>query len=156
MNFCLVPNHKEETIGKVVEKCLREWSINIILTIIVDNVSSNDVTIDYLRRKMMKESCIVGCKFLHMRCCAHILNLIVQEGLKDIHESITKVRNVVRYAKSSPKRFEKFLEAVKDANIQSKSLLSLDVPTRWNSTYLMLKATEKFERAFDRLIIDDE
>ena len=48
------------------------------------------------------------------------------------------------YAKSSPKRFEKFLEAVKDANIQSKSLLSLDVPTRWNSTYLMLEAAEKF------------
>ena len=69
----------------------------------------------------MKESCIVGCKFLHMRCCAHILNLIVQDRLKDIHESIAKVRNVVRYAKSSLKRFEKFLEAVKDSNILSKS-----------------------------------
>uniref|UniRef100_A0A2N9EDS0 hAT-like transposase RNase-H fold domain-containing protein n=1 Tax=Fagus sylvatica TaxID=28930 RepID=A0A2N9EDS0_FAGSY len=78
----------------------------------------------------LKESCIVGCKFLHMRCCAHILNLIVQDGLKDIHESIAKVRNAVRYAKSSPKR--------------------------WNSTYLMLEAAEKFERAFDRMVIDDE
>jgi hypothetical protein len=131
-NFCLVPNHKGETIGKVVEKCLREWGIDIVLTITVDNASSNDVAIDYLRRKMkLKESCIVGCEFLNMR-------------------------NAVRYAKSSPKRFEKFLEAVKDANIQSKSLLSLDVLTRWNSTYLMLEAAEKFERAFDRLIIDDE
>ena len=91
-----------------------------------------------------------------MRCCAHILNLIVQDGLKDIHESIAKVRNAVRYAKSSPKRFEKFLEAVKDTNIQSKSLLSLDVPTKWNSTYLMLEAVEKFERAFNRMVIDDE
>ena len=62
----------------------------------------------------------------------------------------------MRYAKSSLKRFEKFVEVVKDANIQSKSLLSLDVRTRWNSAYLMLEATEKFERAFDRLIIDDE
>uniref|UniRef100_A0A2N9IRF7 CCHC-type domain-containing protein n=1 Tax=Fagus sylvatica TaxID=28930 RepID=A0A2N9IRF7_FAGSY len=88
-----------------------------------DNASSNDVAIDYLRRKMkLKESCIVG----------------------------------LRYVKSSPKRFEKFLEAVKDANIQSKSLLSLDVPTRWNSTYLMLEVAEKFERAFDRMVIDDE
>uniref|UniRef100_A0A2N9HVG9 HAT C-terminal dimerisation domain-containing protein n=1 Tax=Fagus sylvatica TaxID=28930 RepID=A0A2N9HVG9_FAGSY len=118
-----VPNHKGETIGKVVEKCLREWGIDIVLTITVDNASSNDMAIDYLRRKMkLKESCIVGCEFLHMRCCAHILNLIVQDGLKDIHESIAKVRNAMW----------------------------------WNSTYLMLKATEKFERAFDRLIIDDE
>ena len=68
-----------------------------------------------------KESCIVGCKFLHMRCCAHILNLIMQEGLNDNHESTVKVRNAVQYAKSSPKRFEKFLEVVKDANILSKS-----------------------------------
>uniref|UniRef100_A0A2N9IZ29 HAT C-terminal dimerisation domain-containing protein n=1 Tax=Fagus sylvatica TaxID=28930 RepID=A0A2N9IZ29_FAGSY len=148
---------KGETIGKVVEKCLKEWGIDIVLTITVDNASSNDVAIDYLMRKMkLKERCIVGCEFLHMRCCAHILNLIVQDGLKDIHDSIAKVRNAVRYAKSSPKRFEEFLEAVKDANIQSKSLLSLDVPTRWNFTYLMLEAAEKFERAFDRLIIDDE
>jgi hypothetical protein len=46
----------------------------------------------------------VGCELLHMRCFAHILILIVQEGLKDIHESIAKVRNAVRYAKSSPKK----------------------------------------------------
>jgi hypothetical protein len=52
LNFCLVPNHKGETIGKVVEKCLREWGIDIVLTITVDNASSNDVAIDYLRRKM--------------------------------------------------------------------------------------------------------
>ena len=84
------------------------------------------------------------------------MNRIVQEGLKDIHESIAKVRNAVRYTKSFPKRVEKFLEAVKDANIQSKSLFSMDVPTKWNSTYLMLEAVEKFERAFDKIVIDDD
>ncbi len=63
------------------------------------------MAIYYLRRKIkLKESCIVGCELLHMRCFAHILILIVQEGLKDIHESIAKVRNAVRYAKSSPKK----------------------------------------------------
>ena len=30
-------------------------------------------------------------------------------------------------------------------------LVCLDVPTQWNSTLLMLEATEKFENAFDRL-----
>ena len=39
--------------------------------------------------------------------------------------------------------------------IQSKSLLSLDVSTRWNSTYLMLEATEKFETTFDRMHEED-
>ncbi|XP_042939370.1 uncharacterized protein LOC122274394 [Carya illinoinensis] len=53
---------------------------------------------------------LLGGKYMHMRCCAHILNLIVSEGLKDCNDAITM--------------------------------------TRWNSTYLMLEAVEKFEKAF--------
>ena len=75
---------------------------------------------------------------MHMRCCAHILNLIVQSGLKSIHESIAKVRNVVGYVRASPARFEKFQECVEDEKIKAKFLLRLNVPTRWNSTNLML------------------
>ena len=32
--------------------------------------------------------------------------------------------------------------------IESKSLLCLDVPTRWNSTYLMLETDKNFEKVF--------
>ena len=32
--------------------------------------------------------------------------------------------------------------------IESKSLLCLDVPTRWNSTYLMLEIDKNFEKVF--------
>ena len=34
-------------------------------------------------------------------------------------------------------------------------MLSLDVPTRWNSTYLMLDTAEKFEKAFERFDLYD-
>jgi hypothetical protein len=33
---------------------------------------------------------------MHVKCCAHILNLIVIEGLKEIHDSIVQFRGVVR------------------------------------------------------------
>ena len=79
----------------------------------------------------------------------------MQEGLKGIHNSIVKVRTVVPYVKLSPKRMDRFKEVVEDEKIQSKSLLSLDVPTRWNFTYLMLEAAEKFETAFDRMHEED-
>ncbi|XP_065635905.1 zinc finger BED domain-containing protein RICESLEEPER 3-like [Quercus suber] len=126
------------------------------ITVTVDNAKPNDVAHDYLKKKLeMKDGCMLGGRFLHMRCAAHILNLIVQEGLKGIHNSIVKVRNAVQYVKLSPKRMDRFKEAVEDEKIQSKSLLSLDVPTRWNSTYLMLKAAEKFETAFDRMHEED-
>lgn len=42
-----------------------------------------------------------------------------------------------------------------EANITSEHKVVLNVPTRCNSTYLMLEVAEKFERAFDRLEYDD-
>nr|XP_023897923.1 zinc finger BED domain-containing protein RICESLEEPER 2-like [Quercus suber] len=156
LNFCLVPDHKGETIGRVVESCLLQWGIHRIFTITVDNASSNDVVIEYLRRKTKDGvGSLLGCEFLHLHCCAHILNLIVQDGLKDLNESIVKVRNVVRYVKSSPNRFEKFKAYVEKENIQSKSLLCLDMSTRWNSTYLILESALKFVAAFGRMKEDD-
>ena len=101
MNFGLVPDHKDENIGRVVEFCLLQWGIDHIFTITVYNASSNDLAINYLRRKTKdRVGSLLGCKFLHMHYCALILNLIVQDGLKDLNESIVKVCNVVRYVKS--------------------------------------------------------
>ena len=40
--------------------------------------------------------------------------------------------------------------------MESKSLLCLDVPTRWNSTYLTLETTEKFEKVFLRMDFEDD
>ena len=77
--------------------------------IIADNASSNDVAIDYVKKKTKeRDNSILGGEFMYMRCCAHILNLIVQSGLKSIHESIAKVQNVVRYVRATLARFEKF------------------------------------------------
>lgn len=55
------------------------------------------------------------------------------------------------YAKSSPGRLGQFKRCVQKEKIPEKSLFSLDVDTRWNSTYLMLEATIPFEKAFKRL-----
>ena len=57
--------------------------------------------------------------------------------------------------RASPARFEKFQECVENEKIKAKCLLSLDVPTRWNPTYLMLDCALKFVRAFDRLEEED-
>ena len=40
--------------------------------------------------------------------------------------------------------------------MESKSLLSLDVPIRWNSTYIMLEIAEKFEKVLFRMDFEDD
>jgi hypothetical protein len=123
----------------------------------MDNASSNDGTIKFLETVTKDwKGTILEHKFLHMRCCAHILNLIVGDGLKERDSSIAKVHDVVRYVKSSPNRFQTFKDYVKTLGIESKSLLCLDIATRWNSTYIMLKSAVKFEKAFLRMDFENK
>ena len=67
---------------------------------------------------------------MHMRCSTHILNLIVNDGLKEIDLSIRKIRAAHKFSKSSPSRFASFKRCVKEVNVSTKAMLILDVPTR--------------------------
>lgn len=83
LNFCPITGHKSDDVGKGVEKCLLDWGIDQIFTITVDNASSNDGAITYLQKRFDNwGSNILGGNYLHMRCIAHIVNLIVHDGLK--------------------------------------------------------------------------
>jgi hypothetical protein len=149
LNFCLIPNHKGDTIGEKILSCMLEWGIRNIFTITIDNATSNDAALEYVKmRTSNKPSAILESQFMHMRCCAHILNLIVTEGLKEVEDSIVRVRSAVKYVKSSPVRFEKFKSCVEREQLTFKGLLCLDVPTRWNFSYLMLEGVEKCESTF--------
>lgn len=118
----------------------------------MDNASSNDGAIVYLQKKFdNRGNNIFGEKYVHVRCIAHIINLIVQDDLKenDEHVAISRVRGVVRYIRSSPARYKRFQECVQLEKLEKNKLLTLAVPTRCNSTYLMLESSICLERAFD-------
>ncbi|KAL4310715.1 hypothetical protein GQ457_01G026340 [Hibiscus cannabinus] len=152
INFCPIAGHSGELIGRAVEKCLLEWGLKRILTITVDNASSNDLAIKYLKQIVnLWDGSVLDARFLHMRCAAHILNLVVKDGLKDVDDSVMKVRAAVKYVRSSPARLQKFRACAEEENINSKSLVCLDIETRWNSTYSMLKSALVFRRAFKNM-----
>ena len=122
----------------------------------VDNASSNLTTIKFLQRVTKDwNGAVLGNEYMHMRCYAHILNLIVGEGLKEIDAYVAKMHETVRYVKSSPNRSQTFRIFMERVGMESKSLLSLDVPIRWNSTYIMLEIAEKFEKVLFRMDFED-
>jgi hypothetical protein len=53
---------------------------------------------------------LLGGSVLHMHCCAHILNLIVKDGLDIIGQSLEKNRNSCVFWSSTPKKIEKIEE----------------------------------------------
>lgn len=154
LNFCVIQNHKGRTIGRLIEKCLIDWGIERVLTITLDNASANDKVVSYLQSKMKdwtNGGLLLDGVHLHMRCCAHIVNLIVTDGLKELHNSVKNIRDAVIYVRSSPQRLETFKSCIEKDKIDCKGLVVLDVPTRWNSTYMMLEVALKFKKAFSRL-----
>ncbi|KAL5554171.1 hypothetical protein UlMin_041572 [Ulmus minor] len=153
LSFIQVPSHKGEIIGKELIACLHDWGIDKVFCVTVDNASSNDVALNKLKSELQekKRGLVLDGEMFHMRCCAHILNLVVCDGLKEISHAISCIRNAVRYPRSSTARLKRFKESCKEANIESRALLCLDVSTRWNSTFLMLEAALKFKKAFEIL-----
>ncbi|KAK9733116.1 hypothetical protein RND81_04G044500 [Saponaria officinalis] len=80
-----------------------------VFTLIVDNVSSNDTACVELKKLLQKKQNLVARgNYMHVRCVAHIINLIVWDGLKANKKSINKVRYAVKFSKSSPNRLQYF------------------------------------------------
>jgi gamma-glutamyl phosphate reductase len=87
--------------------CMLEWGIRNIFTITIDNASCNDAALEYVKRRTSnKEDAILESQLMHVKYCAHILNLIVTKSLKEVDDFIVRVRSAVKYVRSSHARFE--------------------------------------------------
>ena len=64
-----------------------------VWTVTVDNASYNDVALENLQNDLeLVNKLPLDGKFFHVRCCAHILNILVQCGLGGISSTIHNVR----------------------------------------------------------------
>ncbi|KAH0724931.1 hypothetical protein KY284_000796 [Solanum tuberosum] len=104
-----------------ISNCLLEWALDNVFTITIDNASSNDVTVKEMSKQLSNWGTnIMDGDHLHVRCMTHILNLIVQDGLKEIGKSVKLVRQVVKYIKQSPARLRKLKECCESQLIASQ------------------------------------
>ncbi|CAI9302125.1 unnamed protein product [Lactuca saligna] len=130
LNFRNIDSHKGKEIGKEIESCILYWGIEEKLSCItVDNASANDVVVAHIKDNLM-DKLVLG-------------------------DAIVRIKGVVRYVTSSTERSKLFDTCVSKSKILSKASVSLDVPTRWNATYIMLETAVKFERAFKRMRQED-
>ncbi|CAI8592783.1 unnamed protein product [Vicia faba] len=160
LNFCrMPPPHTGSELSKKILEFLSDWGIEKnIFSLTLDNASANDVMQANLKRQLALQKWLLSDgEFFHICCSAHVLNLIVQEGLKLLGDALEKIRESVKYVKGSYGRMKKFKECIElIGGVETSVGLSYDVSTRWNSTYLMLQSALKYRRVFESLSFHDD
>ncbi|XP_057755746.1 zinc finger BED domain-containing protein RICESLEEPER 2-like [Arachis stenosperma] len=131
-----------------------KWKLQIdkkIFSITLDNASSNDTCVEHLKSTLdVHGSLLCGGEFFHVRCSAHILNLIVQDGMKICGDAVYKIRESIKFMRKSESRMVKFKECFEDIEgLEYTTALCLDVPTRWNSLYAMLASAIPYKKSFE-------
>jgi hypothetical protein len=154
IKFCLVETpHDAWNMFDVVLNSLRSWNIeDKLFSFTMDNAEVNTKMLGHLRKNLVDRN-LIHCegKLLQTRCAAHVLNLIVQDGLKTMKSVIDNIRESVKYVRSSQSRREQFSKIVAQVGTKCKHIPSLDVSTRWNSTFLMLESMLPFKKVFETL-----
>jgi hypothetical protein len=130
---------------------LVEWNLDEKLSAVtLDNCTTNDAAISILVRNIGNDKLLNDGQLLHMRCSAHIVNLIVKDGLEVLKDAIENIRDSVAYWTATPKRIEKFEEIAKFVKVNTTLKIGLDCKTRWNSTFNMLNIVLPYKPAFIR------
>lgn len=127
--FELKDNHTSENLARELERIATEWAIMEKIVACVSDSAAN-----------VKKAVGDILHWNHLNCFAHILNLIVRKGIQQsqIQEIIRKVKAITEYTRRSTVASAKLRETQQQMG-QPQLRLKQDVPTRWNSTYYMLK-----------------
>ena len=86
--------HNAHNMFDMVQKSWREWKIeDKILRFTLDNTLVNTSVVGYLRKKLVDRYLVHHSgKLLHVRCAAHVLNLVVQDGLDAMASVVDRIR----------------------------------------------------------------
>lgn len=119
INFCQVTSHTRNNLAKRIDNCLSSWGLTLVLSLTIDNATSNDKAIEYLWKRLMSWNHLaLNGDHLHMHCCTDIINFIAREGFKKDINAIFKIFVSVKYVRSSLSRLTTFKECVTHENIE--------------------------------------
>ncbi|XP_050228658.1 zinc finger BED domain-containing protein RICESLEEPER 1-like [Mercurialis annua] len=152
--FLLVdPMHTDDMYPEVIMSSLMDWDIDRkLFSVTFDSHSSSDDVVDTIRiRLSQNRSLFCDGMLFDIRCAASLVNFMVHDALEALFEVTHKIRESIRYIRSSQETQMKFNEIVVQAEVESQKCLCLDNLLRWDSTYFMLEAALDYRSAFSVL-----
>ncbi|KAL7093470.1 hypothetical protein ACP275_11G042600 [Erythranthe tilingii] len=135
-----------------VSACLSDWGMDGKLISVTINQPLSEASVDNLRALLsVKNPLLLDGQLLVGGCLARSLSTIVQDGLAFAQGVVKKVRDSVKYVKTSESLEEKFNEIKQTHQVPSSKKLEIDDQTRWNTTYEMLSSALELKKVFTKL-----
>lgn len=143
--------HNASQLSKHLDETFDYYDIrDKIFTITADGAANNKASIN-LNNAMRNLHNLPN--LVYVNCVCHIINLVVEYAteLSQLDSSINKARELCKAIKYSTRIKQRLEESCKSLNIPYKAIC-LDVKTRWNSLYFMLRRLIELREPVNNII----
>ncbi|XP_052207487.1 zinc finger BED domain-containing protein RICESLEEPER 1-like isoform X2 [Diospyros lotus] len=154
LNFItLDDSYTDDILSEVIMKCVMDWDVDrMLFAMTFDDFFLNDDTIFKIKDWLSQNKPLLKIgQLFDMRCAMHVLKSIAWDAVKSLQDVINKIRESIRYVKSSQATQGKFNEVAEQVGINGQRRLFFDCPMQWNSTYLLLETALEYKGAFSVL-----
>ncbi|KAL5786380.1 hypothetical protein ACOSQ2_008772 [Xanthoceras sorbifolium] len=157
LNVVMEPYPDSDTaFSHAVAACLSDWSLEGKVFSLTFSHPLREAGLDNLRPLLcIKNTLILNGQLLVSNCIARTLSSMAKNVLEAGSEIVKKIRESVKYVKTSESHEEKFLELKQQLQVPSEKSLSLDDISKWNTTYQMLVAASELKEVFSCLDTSD-
>jgi len=140
----------DHAFNQAVVACLSDWNLEgRLFTLTVDQSFSSEAVIANVRGlTSVKNPQLLNGQILIGSCYAHLLSGLAQDAFGSMVDTIKKIRDSVKYVKTSEAHEEKFDELKQQLQVPSTKDLLIDDQTRWDTTYHMLVAASELKEVF--------
>lgn len=141
-------SHKSNYLADNLLEIFQKWCIKDKITYIVCDGAANMVHMfEYLK------------KYERFYCFGHLLNLVVKNNLtkcNEVNETLSRCRQFVGLFKHSSLLTAQLYDSFKLFNNNKGQMVSQDVPTRWNSSFIMMKSILNAQDSLRQVLTKEE
>uniref|UniRef100_A0A9I9EFQ0 BED-type domain-containing protein n=1 Tax=Cucumis melo TaxID=3656 RepID=A0A9I9EFQ0_CUCME len=157
LNVVRLPSLKDDALNLAVVTCLSNWQLSgRVYALTVDqSFLSDTIAMNFRSFLVANDPNFLNGQLLLGNCLAQVLCQLAQNALSSTSEVVWKIRESVKYVKTSLVREEKFIELKHQLKVPSNKELSIDNQTKWDTTFHMLVAACELKEVFSCLDASD-
>ncbi|GAA0153948.1 hypothetical protein LIER_12064 [Lithospermum erythrorhizon] len=151
LNF--IPTQPQHLLAQLILSSIRDWDIDSkLFSVTFDNNTAHDGILCTIRDQLCQHKFLLcDGQLFDIRCAAEMVNVMVLVILKNSRQILDKIRESIRYVKSSQVTQAKFNEMIRTVGVGSQRCLCIDNSSQWNSTITMLDTALEYKDVFPLL-----